>query len=91
MFIALLLALRVTRFLQRQRLVVDELAEASDAVHLPLRLKGVSSRLLRLAQPDIQKCSWKGALWSPSYLASSRGGALTSIVRPYIKQQQTPH
>ena len=62
MFIALLLALLVTRFLQRQRLVVDEPAGASDTAHLPLRLKGVSSRLLRLAQPDIQKCSWTAPL-----------------------------
>ena len=38
MFIALLLALLVTRFLQRQRLVVDEPAGASDAAHLPLLL-----------------------------------------------------
>ena len=197
MFIALLLALFVTRFLQRQRLVVDEPAGASDAAQLPLllaaghqfefeglealhgsiivwlmsdgneirhgrhcvfkmnvhlvfvtkyrrrvfdddainrlrtifakvctdfkaqliemdggddhvhrlvaypptvavsnlvnSLKGVSSRLLRLARPDIQKRSWKGALWSSSYFASSCGGAPISIMRPYIEQQQTPH
>ena len=35
---ALFLALFVTRFLQRQRLVVDEPARASDAAHLPLLL-----------------------------------------------------
>ena len=33
----------------------------------------------------------KGALWSPSYFASSCGGAPISIVRQYIEQQQTPH
>ena len=54
-------------------------------------LKGVSSRLLRKGRPDIQKRYWKGVLWSPSYFASSCGGAPISIVRQYIEQQQTPH
>ena len=53
-------------------------------------LKGVSSRLLRLRRPDIRKRYWKGVLWSPSYFASSCGGAPTSIVRQYIEQQKTP-
>jgi len=54
-------------------------------------LKGVSSRLLRKERPDIQNHYWKGVLWSPSYFASSCGGAPISIVRQYIEQQQTPH
>lgn len=54
-------------------------------------LKGVSSRLLRKERPDIQMRYWKGVLWSPSYFASSCGGAPISIVRQYIEQQQTPH
>jgi len=54
-------------------------------------LKGVSSRLLRKERPDIQNRYWKGVLWSPSYFASSCGGAPISIVRQYIEQQQTPH
>ena len=53
-------------------------------------LKGVSSRLLRQARPDIARRYWKGALWSPSYFAASCGGAPISIVRQYIEQQQTP-
>lgn len=53
-------------------------------------LKGVSSRLLRQARPDIQQRYWKGVLWSPSYFASSCGGAPIAIVRQYIEQQQTP-
>ncbi|WP_080566206.1 IS200/IS605 family transposase [Xylella fastidiosa] len=59
--------------------------------HLVNSLKGVSSRLLRQERPDIQKCYWKNVLWSPSYFASSCGGAPISIVRQYIEQQQTPH
>ena len=30
---------------------------------------------------------WKAVLWSPSYLASSGGGAPINIVRQYIEQQ----
>ena len=54
-------------------------------------LKGVSSRLLRKERPDIASRYWKGVLWSPSYFASSCGGAPISIIRQYIEQQQTPH
>jgi putative transposase len=53
-------------------------------------LKGVSSRLLRQQRTDIRKHYWKGVLWSPSYFASSCGGAPISIVRQYIEQQKTP-
>jgi putative transposase len=53
-------------------------------------LKGVSSRLLRLERPDIQRNYWKGALWSPSYFAASCGGAPLGILRTYIEQQTTP-
>jgi putative transposase len=52
-------------------------------------LKGVSSRLLRQHCPDIRKRYWKGVPWSPSYFASSYGGAPMSIVRQYIEQQKT--
>ena len=47
-------------------------------------LEGVSSRLLHQQRPDIRKCYWKGVLWSPSYFASSCGGAPIGIVRQYI-------
>ena len=54
-------------------------------------LKDVSSRLLRKELPDIQKHYRKGILWSPSYFASSCGGAPISVVRQYIEQQQPLH
>ena len=53
-------------------------------------LKGVSGRLLRKERPDIQRRYWNGVLWSPSYFASSCGGAPISILRQYIEEQQTP-
>ncbi|MGL5030150.1 MAG: IS200/IS605 family transposase [Aeromonas sp.] len=55
-------------------------------------LKGASSRVLRKERPDIAaKFYYKGVLWSPSYFASSCGGAPIEIIRQYIEQQQTPH
>lgn len=55
-------------------------------------LKGASSRVLRKEWPDIAaKFYYKGMLWSPSYFASSCGGAPIEIIRQYIEQQQTPH
>ena len=54
-------------------------------------LKGASSRVLRKERPDIAKhFYYKGMLWSPSYFASSCGGAPISIIRQYIEQQATP-
>lgn len=54
-------------------------------------LKGVSSRLLRRDRSDIAlRYYYKGVLWTPSYFASSCGGAPISIGRQYIEQQQTP-
>jgi putative transposase len=53
-------------------------------------LKSVSSRLLRQQRPDIRKRYWRGGLWSPSYFASSCGGAPISIVRQYIELQRIP-
>ena len=53
-------------------------------------LKGVSSRMLRLERPDIQRRYWKGALWSPSYFSASCGGTPISILREYIENQNVP-
>jgi len=53
-------------------------------------LKGVSSRLLRKEFPGLANNFFKGVLWSPSYFASSCGGAPISIIKQYIQQQQTP-
>lgn len=50
-------------------------------------LKGVSSRALRKKYPDLLQINWKGVLWSPSYFASSCGGAPITIIRQYIEQQ----
>ena len=54
------------------------------------RLKGVSSRMLRMARPDIRMKFWKNVLWSPSHFAASCGGAPIEIVRKYIELQSSP-
>ena len=53
-------------------------------------LKGVSSRLLRKQYPGLAKRYRKGVLWSPSYFASSCGGAPLDIIKRYIESQRTP-
>lgn len=54
-------------------------------------LKGVSSRLLRKKFHTVRTCYWKGVLWSPSYFASSCGGAPIEVLKQYIREQQTPN
>ena len=51
-------------------------------------LKGVSSR--RYGQAGYPKPYNKDALWSPSYFASSVGGAPIEILKQYIKEQEKP-
>ena len=52
-------------------------------------LKGVSSRLLRKRTKVMRQYYWKDALWSPSYFASSCGGAPIEVLKTYIQNQQT--
>ena len=52
-------------------------------------LKGVSSRMIgKKNYASINRDLWGNALWSPSYFASSCGGASIDIIRQYIQQQQ---
>jgi putative transposase len=53
-------------------------------------LKGVSSRLLRIERPDMEKRYWNNVLWSPSYFAASCGGAPLGIIQQYVEQEKTP-
>lgn len=48
-------------------------------------LKGVSSRMFRKKFPSTTK-----HLWSPSYFASSSGGAPIEVLKQYIQQQKSP-
>jgi putative transposase len=51
-------------------------------------LKGVSSR--RYGQEGLKKPLGKDALWSPSYFASSIGGAPLEVLKKYIQNQLKP-
>ena len=51
-------------------------------------LKGVSSRLLREARPEVAGRYKDGVLWSPSYFAGSCGGAPLSIIKDYVRYQR---
>lgn len=57
-------------------------------------LKGVSSRRLKQAYPEVANfwsvAKSKGALWSPSYYASSAGGAPIATLKKYIENQNRP-
>lgn len=52
------------------------------------KLKGRSSRELRLARPDLAGKYWKGVLWTPSYFAVSAGGAPLSTIKQYVDSQR---
>ncbi len=52
------------------------------------RLKGRSSRELRVARPDLAKRYWKGVLWTPSYFAVSAGGAPLATIKKYVDSQR---
>ena len=51
-------------------------------------LKGVSSR--RYGQAGHPKPYGRDALWSPSYFASSVGGAPLEVLKRYIQHQENP-
>ena len=53
-------------------------------------LKSISSRRLRLANPDLKKQSANGTLWSRSYFACSAGGASIDVIKKYVESQNTP-
>ena len=54
-------------------------------------LKGVSSRRLRQAFPELARHYWPARrLWSGSYFAGSFGGAPLDVLRAYIEQQRRP-
>ena len=53
-------------------------------------LKGASSRPQGRAGRSAPRHYWKGVLWSPSYFASSCGGAPLDVIRTYIESQSRP-
>ena len=64
-----------------------EYPPALSAANLVNQLKGVSTRLLR---KDFNLKIHGEHLWSPSYFASSAGGATIETLRQYVKEQDQP-
>jgi len=52
------------------------------------KLKGTSSRFLRVERPDIARRYYNGVLWSPSYFAVSAGGAPLEVIKKYGEDQR---
>jgi putative transposase len=52
------------------------------------KLKGTSSRFLRIERSDIAKRYYNGVLWSPSYFAVSAGGAPLEVIKQYVENQR---
>ena len=54
--------------------------------------KGVSARILRKRKyPSVQKYLYGRHLWSPSYFASTCGGAPLMVLKNYIENQKSPN
>jgi putative transposase len=83
---------------QKMGFKIIEFNGEADHVHLLVRyppkhsvsklvnhLKGVSSRMYRSKYPMNSK-----HLWSPSYFASSVGGAPIEVLKRYIQEQKPP-
>ncbi|MEH2025296.1 IS200/IS605 family transposase [Nostoc sp.] len=86
---------------QKMNFLVQEFNGEADHVHILIEyppklsiseivnaLKGVSSR--RYGQEGFKKPLGKEALWSPSYFASTVGGAPLEVLKKYIQNQLKP-
>lgn len=51
-------------------------------------LKTNSSRIVRAARyPEVRRALWGAAFWTPSYFATSAGGAPLGVIKRYIENQ----
>lgn len=49
--------------------------------------KSASSRMIKIAYPEIKCKLWQEAFWSKSYCLLTSGGASIDVIREYIKTQ----
>ena len=49
--------------------------------------KSASSRLVKVAYPEIKDKLWKEAFWTKSYCLLTSGGASVDVIKQYIKSQ----
>ena len=80
---------------------LHELAVQTDHLHLMIqispsesiadvvqRLKGGTSRVIRLEFPELTEFLWGDSLWCDGYFAESVGQLTESVLRKYIRDQQ---
>jgi putative transposase len=53
-------------------------------------LKGVPVAYFVSHARKLEKRHWNNVLWSPSYFATSCGGAPLGIIKQYVEQEKTP-
>ena len=49
--------------------------------------KSASSRLIKVAYPEIKNKLWKEAFWTKSYCLLTSGGVSVDVIKQYIKSQ----
>ncbi len=80
---------------------IVELTIQKDHVHLLLqinprnsvaevmqRLKGGSSRVIRMEYPEIEEFLWGDSFWCDGYFAESVGSVHEKVIKNYIKNQR---
>ena len=81
---------------------IDSISIQTDHVHVLIQvkpensvaeivqiMKGGSSRVLRKEFPEIKEFLWGDSFWNDGYFAETVGKVDESIVRRYIKEQQS--
>jgi len=55
------------------------------------RLKGGSSRVLRVEFPDLEEFLWGESFWAEGYFAESVGQTQEEVIRRYLRNQGHPN
>lgn len=80
---------------------VEEIAIKPDHVHMLIqikpresiasvmnKIKGVSSRLIRLEYPELEEFLWGDSFWCDGYFAVTVGEVDEAVVKRYISSQE---
>jgi len=82
---------------------IDQLGIQTDHVHVliqikpketvsevVMKLKGVSSKLIRKEFPELEEFLWGDSLWADGYFATTVGSVNEKAVKQYIAKQSMP-
>ena len=80
---------------------IEELAIKPDHIHMLIqikpresiaevmqKIKGVSSRRIRLEYPDLEEYEWGDSLWCDGYFAITVGEVDEKVIKKYISEQR---